>query len=78
VRPIDAPKRVLSTTREAADWIGLGRDLFEETAEREGWMRPVWCGHGARRVKKWHWMDLVCLAHILQRRHTENPPAGTG
>lgn len=74
-RPVDAPRKVLLSTREAEAWLGLGRDLFAAAVAREvDWMRPVWLGKGDRRVAKWHWMDLVCLAHILRCRNDPAPP----
>jgi hypothetical protein len=73
-RPVDAPRKSLLSTTEACAWLGLGRDLFKAAVDRESdWLRPVWFGSGERRTPKWHWMDLVCLLHILRARK-EIPP----
>ena len=67
-RSIDGPDSTFVDAKEAARWIGVSEDLFEKLAAAEDWMRPTYFGTGRRRLKKWAWMDVVCLAHILGRR----------
>jgi hypothetical protein len=61
---VSAPRYL--STKEAADLIGVGEDLFEDLAEAENWMRPVYIGK--KPLKKWDRADVECLAHIVGRR----------
>lgn len=68
---INAPRAAFVSAKEAGRFIGISGDLFEQLADQENWMRPVWFGTGQRRLKKWPRMDVVCFEWIYHRR---NPP----
>lgn len=62
-RTIDGPRAQWLTTVQAAQWLGLSPDTFSRLVEAHPWVRASKVGRSIR----WHWMDLVCLSHILHR-----------
>ena len=62
-RVIDGPEGVYLTAREAARHLGVSPRTLARYAEEMDWLRPVLI----RGKPKWHWMDVVCLGHVLQR-----------
>lgn len=60
-RNVDGPDAALSSTPDAAKWIGLEPKLFLKAAWDTDWCRPVKVG----RRTFWAWMDLVALHHSL-------------
>ena len=68
-RTIDAPDHEWVTTEQACAFLGIGETLLEAEADRYAeWLRPRLFGEGKRKVKKWYWLDLICLSNILRNR----------
>lgn len=63
-RSIQTPDKEWLTRREAARWLNIGVDSFDKLVEREN-LLPIVIGPKSHR---WHWMDVVALAHLLTRR----------
>lgn len=64
-------------TVEAARLVGIGRKLFLALADEfaNDWLRPVYMGAGQKKRKMWSRQDVLCLAHIHQKRQTVPPSA---
>jgi hypothetical protein len=64
-RPVDGPGRgKYVSTDTAAEWLGISDHTFEALADQFDWLTPVKIG----RRTVWNWFDVVCVAHILDRR----------
>jgi hypothetical protein len=74
-RPVPAPKKIYSTTAEAVEFLGIDEKMLRRLADATDWLRPTKLGAATR----WHWMDLVCLAHVIEaRKKNVLPPAAPG
>lgn len=69
-RSIDGPEGQQLTTAEAARWLSVDAKTLRRLAAATDWMRPVRIGKATR----WHWLDVVVLAHILARRQSNPLP----
>ena len=70
-RAIDGPEQVWSTVEQAAAWLGLDVREFRAEVSRCPHLLPPSTRHKRHR---WHWMDLVCYAHLAHRLPAERLP----
>jgi len=63
---------IFINTVRAAKIVGVGRKLFLALADEfaDDWLRPVYMGPGQKKRKMWARQDVLCLAHIYQKRQT--------
>lgn len=62
-RTVNAPDKEWLTRKQAAAFLNVGADKFDAIVAQFK-LRPIVLGP---RNHRWHWMDVVCLAHLYAR-----------